>query len=356
VTTTTLHPDPSVAELNAMPDEQLGVDWLRVALRQALALELATIPPYSCGLWSIVDKRAGDAVYRPIREVLFDEMSHFALVGNMLAAIGGTPEPVAVAPSYPGRLPGGVRPELEVRLSGLTRASLDMYSQIEEPDQPIVAIAADEGGNSIGAFLRKIERVFRTLDPAEIRPVRQIEFDLSARHGNKIVAMTDLDTVLHSLEIIAEQGEGTTSSPENPFPLEPGELSHFYVFRELYHGRRLERDARGMWTFTGDLVALPRTYAAAEVPAGGWCADQYNAPPALAVKDALDGFNLSYSDMLREFQAAWAADEPGERAGHVDTAIRSMAEMRDQAREIMRIPLPDGSGWHYCPEFRYVPR
>ncbi|XVS68241.1 ferritin-like domain-containing protein [Actinosynnema sp. CA-299493] len=51
--------------------------------------------------------------------MLFDEMSHMALVGNMLSAIGGTPVPARedVAPRCPGSLPGGVRPELEIHLA-----------------------------------------------------------------------------------------------------------------------------------------------------------------------------------------------------------------------------------------------
>jgi hypothetical protein len=356
VTTTTLGPDLPITELTAMPDEELGIDWLRVALRQAMALELSTIPLYSCGLWSIVDPVADRRTHRTIREIIFDEMSHFALVGNMLAAIGGTPQPTRIVPTYPGPLPGGVRPELEVRLGGLTRASLDMYSRIEEPDEPIVTAADAEQYTSIGAFLRKVRRVFQRIDPREIRPVRQLERDMT-RHGagNSIVPMTDLGTVLRSIDIIAEQGEGTTTSPENPHYLDRGELSHYYCFRELYHGRRLVRGADGTWSFTGDRIAMPATFAVADVPAGGWAKDPHNAPANPSVAAALHGFNLAYSDMLRELEAAWATDDRMQRILRVETSIRHMAVMRERARLVMSLPLPDGTGWRYCPEFLFVP-
>jgi hypothetical protein len=65
-----------------------------------------------------------------IREILLDEMSHVGLVGNMLSAIGDTPklcdeQGKERVPKYPCKLPGNVRPGLVVRLTGLTRGSLD---------------------------------------------------------------------------------------------------------------------------------------------------------------------------------------------------------------------------------------
>ncbi|MGQ4445750.1 ferritin-like domain-containing protein, partial [Streptomyces violaceoruber] len=46
----------SVAHLLAVPESGRGVDWLREALQVAVALELATIPPYLCGWWSVGDR------------------------------------------------------------------------------------------------------------------------------------------------------------------------------------------------------------------------------------------------------------------------------------------------------------
>jgi hypothetical protein len=350
--------DTAIIGLMATPENKLDVEWLRQALQHALVLELATIPPYSCGLWSIIDPQRDKNTHHTIREIIFDEMSHMALVGNMLTAIGGTPVLTGadVVPRYPGPLPGGVRPELQVRLAGLTRTALDMYSAIEEPDEPIVTYGTEETHTSIGAFYTKIKNVFRSLDPALITPRRQITFDLSCKHGkgNEIIPMKDLATVLGRLNIIMEQGEGTSTSPQNPHCLHAGELSHYYAFRELYHGRKLAKGTDGRWSFTGDTIPLPDTYAAAEVPAGGWPKHPGTDERDSEARKALQEFNREYSDMLRALQTAWGTDDTTKASALVAAAIKHMAAMRTVARKIMTYPLPDGSGWRYCPEFLFV--
>ncbi|MFB9429333.1 ferritin-like domain-containing protein [Streptoalloteichus tenebrarius] len=340
----------AIVQLMAVPDENVDLDWLRQALQNALFLELATIPPYACGLWSIMSPEADSAVHRTIREIIFDEMSHLGLVGNMLSAIGGAPvlSDPARLPHYPGPLPGGVRPEVEVRLTGLTRSALDMYSEIEKPDQPL---ARGEDHTSIGAFYRRIRKAFEDLAPP-LDTRRQIE-QAMPRHGpgNDIVAMRDHGTVLTSIDVITEQGEGTHTSPSSPQWTPEGDLSHYYAFRELYHGRRLV-NVDGRWVFAGDPVSLPRAHAVGEVPAGGWAADPVNNPTGRPVAMALDAFNAAYSSMLLSLEQAWRTEDGGRRAQHVRDAIRSMGEMRSWGRLVMQVPLPDGSGWHYCPEFR----
>ncbi|MET7432914.1 MULTISPECIES: ferritin-like protein [Streptomyces] len=83
-------------------------------MQQAVLLELATLPPYLCGLWSIEDPSQDEGVFHAIREIAFDEMSHLGLADNLLTTTGGVP-----------------------RL-----ADLDMYARIEEPDHPITAARA----------------------------------------------------------------------------------------------------------------------------------------------------------------------------------------------------------------------
>ncbi|PPK67469.1 ferritin-like protein [Actinokineospora auranticolor] len=343
--TTTVSTGAPIVELMGVADADVDVAWLRKALQHAMVLELATIPPYSCGLWSIMDPPRAALVHGTILEVIFDEMAHFGLVGNMLSAVGGTPrltDPAAL-PQYPGALPGGVRPELEVRLSGLTRAALDMYSAIEEPEEPLASL--DESYTSIGAFYRKIGRAFDVVKPA-LTTARQIEHPL-AKRGSRITVLPDLAAVQAALELITEQGEGTSASPGS---LEGG-LAHYYSFRQLYHGRALSKDNDGTWSYTGDQIVLPTVYAAAEVPAGGWTNDPVNDPTGRPVSALLDAFNDSYSDMLSQLEFAWRTDDPAPRKTMVDAAIGHMAELRKWGRLIVQIPLPDGSGWHYCPEF-----
>src|SRR5947207_721668 len=121
-------------------DRDLG--WLMGSLQAAIELELSTLPPYLCGMWSIKDPSVGSpggVAYQLIDSVVRQEMTHMGLVCNMLTGIGGTPEIAAGYRNnimYPGNLPGGVRPELTVYLSGLTKPYVhDVFMEIEFPEK-----------------------------------------------------------------------------------------------------------------------------------------------------------------------------------------------------------------------------
>jgi ferritin-like protein len=101
-------PPNSIREMLSVPSAQRDVDWLRTSLQMAVELELSTIPPYQCGLWSIVTQSG--PVYDHIRTIVLEEMGHMGLACNMLTTIGGTPQintPGAV-PKYPGHRVGSV--------------------------------------------------------------------------------------------------------------------------------------------------------------------------------------------------------------------------------------------------------
>ena len=75
-------------------------------------------------------------------------MTHFGLACNLLVAIGGTPllTDAAVVPTYPGPLPGGVRPGLIVPLRKLDKAQAKVFMEIEYPQDgplPSAFAAAD---------------------------------------------------------------------------------------------------------------------------------------------------------------------------------------------------------------------
>jgi hypothetical protein len=371
----------TIAQLMTVPDEKRDVEWLKNALQNALILELATIPAYCCGLWSIVKSDVEQPIEPPppeavvssmIFQIIIDEMSHMGLVGNMLSAIGGAPKLCDEqgrerVPKYPCKLPGNVRPGLVVRLTGLTRGSLDMYSQIEMPDKPLAVLyTADtaETYTSIGAFYQAIESAFRHNKPKlKFSEDKQIFKNISQYgKGNDIVRMTKVDDVVRYISIIKEQGEGTTSSPLNPYPLEKGELSHYYAFREHYHSRKLQKVAsENKWEFNGENLRMPETYAVAEVPAGGWPRNNYTAN----VIEKLNSFNKQYSQMLRHLEKAWATSKNEtnilkKQGTLVNSAISNMKQMGILGREIMKTPLPHipnvssvNSGWHYCPEFLF---
>src|SRR5271165_2223984 len=102
-----------IAQLMRQPVAEHDKSWLQKALQSAIELELATLPPYLCGLWALQDQSSVPATL--IKGIVFDEMGHFGLACNLLSATGVQP---AIfdgydAITYPGPLPGGVRPKCD---------------------------------------------------------------------------------------------------------------------------------------------------------------------------------------------------------------------------------------------------
>ncbi|MEU2752009.1 ferritin-like protein [Streptomyces collinus] len=342
-----------IVELMDAREDQRDAEWLKDALQQAVMLELSTLPPYLCALWSIEDQESD--VAQAIRRVVFDEMSHLGLAGNLLTTIGGMPRlaDARTAPKYPGPLPGGVRPDLTVFLSGLTKDSLDLFSRIEEPDDPVTEESS--GHTSIGAFYSAIGEAFRQ-HPQLITGTRQIR-RLMSHHGegNDVLEITWLAGVEKAIGIIKEQGEGTAASPENPHPGEQGELAHFYVFRELFHGRKLIRTSQNpdRWEFLGDSIPMPPVLPMGKVPAGGWEAGGLPAPDD-ETRHRLVDVNLQYSQMLKFLEDAWEATTTATMQSRLAAAVTRMRMLVEPSQLLMQRALPDGSGETYGPEFRYV--
>src|SRR3954453_3167072 len=136
-----------IAELLQVPTEEHDIAWLHDALQWAVELEFATIPIYLSGMWSIKDQN--DPVHDLVLSVVMEEMLHLGFACNMVVAIGGTPQ--ITAPVYHATgLPANGLPELQFYLAGLSQDSVEMYMQIELPENPL-AVTTDKFP-TIGAF------------------------------------------------------------------------------------------------------------------------------------------------------------------------------------------------------------
>ncbi len=321
----------SVARLLAVPDRARDVDWIKEALQIAVSLELATIPPYLCGWWSIEDR--GSQAARLIRRVVGDEMFHMGVVCNLLAAVGGRPRVTEAALVYPGPLPGGVRGGVTVYLSGLTRPFVhDVMMAVEAPETPLARSLDDPP--SIGDFYDGILAAFKS-----VAPELSADGQLSERIGSDVLEpVADLDGVARAIGVIKEQGEGTTSSPQDAFG--DDHPAHYYAFGEIYHGRQLRETADG-WRFTGAAVPFPEARPMARVPEGGW------PGPSEQVQSLLDRFDSAYATLLGTLETAWAHGD----ARTLKTAVRTMRGLEAPAIELMETALPDGRGT-YGPQFR----
>jgi hypothetical protein len=329
--------DRRIIELLEVDAPARDLDWLEQSLQTAVELELATLPVYLSGMWSI--KSGSGEVFDLIDSVVREEMLHLGLASNMLKAIGGSPK--MRVPNYPGHLPGGVRPELTVFLAGLSLDSVKMYMEIEEPEHPLALRA--ETFPTIGDFYDAILAAFQTLSP-QLSTTGQQTATLHVPKPSggspipeplkKLATLADVE---EAIATIKEQGEGTTKSPDAPeFG---GELAHFYRFGEIFHGKKLI-PVDGGFKFEGDPVPFPdpsELFPMAEVPPGGY--------PDLPESQA---FDQAFGTLLSQLEQAWA---DGGSPGSLGQAIGTMFTLADLATPLMQKARPSGGG-NFGPDFR----
>ena len=325
----------NIIELMQVKPEEHDKDWLIEALQNAVQLELATLPPYLSAMWSI--KNPQEEAYTLINSIVMEEMFHMGLAANMLTTIGETPVINTKVPKYPGPLPGGVRPALEVYLEGLTSGDkgnvYKVFMQIEYPEGKPVAQTTDTYP-TIGAFYTAIENAFEGLPSSSYSGNNQVTGLLG------LFAINKFSDAQKAIDMIKEQGEGTSTSPE--VPLSGNELAHYYKFGEIYNEKKLVEKS-GKWSYTGDPVPFPDTYPMARVPEGGY----KNMPADVQTKS--ESFNKTYSKLLDELQGAW-------QGGSIFGALGTMGDLEAKALALMEIPIDskDASKGNYGPSFEYI--
>jgi len=336
-----MHHLERIPPLLEWPETQRGLEWLELALQTAVSVEFSTIPPYLSALWSIKDQ--AHPVAASIRNVVQEEMLHMSLACNMLTAIGRVPQindPMMV-PKYPGTIPGGVHPELVVRLAGLSDESLDTFIAIEAPSKGSHPETPEQGKGykTIGAFYDAILDEFRALKP-ELSTERQVTGPLA------YIVMADLDAVEAAIDLIVDQGEGSEASPRPGEVKRTHELAHYYRFLEIKHRRRFSgfnKDHQP--TFEGEPLDPPATWPMAVVPKGGYL--QKDVPAD--VWTMINGADETFTKLLDQLQVVW---EHGDQSALVH-AIETMFGLSEEARRLMSIEIGKGLG-NYGPCFRVL--
>jgi hypothetical protein len=344
----------TIQRLMQQPAEIHNVAWLQEALQAAIQLELATLPPYLSALFSIADQSS--QAFTLINDIVFNEMTHFGLACNLLAATGAQPTIVQGYRNtvYPGPLPGGVKPKCDDTFLPFFKCDPDfkvvlgfddltsfakMAMQIEYPEDPVprprAALALGETFPSIGEFYNAIEEAFTT-NTAKL-PYTTTKQLTKPRMDVTLVG--NLADAVKAIELIRGEGEG---SSKNPFF--KGKLSHFYAFGELFRGAAFVFDPvtkTGDWTGAAipPVILAPMT----PIPTGG-----YPNPPAAAVA-ALSTCDQNFTDMLTALDAAWATGS----AASLGAAIGSMEDLGDSARSLLgsKIARTDAQGI-YGPQFQ----
>lgn len=260
---------------------------LHAALRLAMQLEFATLPPYLCAQWSVTDDP--DRVEGMLHSVAAQEMQHFALAGNVLAALGGRPRVATPGflPAFPlTRLPGDVALSRPLELQALSLPQVQLFMEVEHPAFPPVALMEMAVATTIGEFYDAIILAVRSIQP----PIDAGALCIELPHTRRI---TDLNDVVATLERIKGEGEGTPVSPELPLG-EVDAFAHYYVFKQIMKGRKLVEQA-GRWDFTGDLIRFPDVRALRRLPS--------NAPELVEFRRVL-------TSLLWMLERCWTAGAP----------------------------------------------
>jgi hypothetical protein len=345
------------------------IKHLQQCLRTALQLELSTIPPYLCGLYTIKEGSNVEAAAL-IRSVVVEEMLHMILVSNILNAITD-PKSIKkgeklfnvkdIIPSYPTFLPGGIHPDVpegappfKVHLLKFSKEALEEFSTIERPSDPNAPIT--KSFDSIGQFYEAIrcglERLNRETKGKIFKgdPKRQITPEHYYGSGGKITKVTNYEEAEEAIDEIVGQGEGIDGTIATDYVMfgEDIEYAHYFKFQEISYGR--------MYSANDTNFQMP----VKSVPTGrpftvSWSA-VYNMKANPKMKDYKDNpellqkaidFNKVYVTLLNNINDAVS--------GNPDLLIKGIAVMYDlkyKALELLNIPLANGE----CagPTFEYV--
>jgi hypothetical protein len=284
------------------------IDQLKQALQLAMQLEFSTLPPYLCAEWSIDPANDPDQVTTTINGIAEQEMFHFALAGNMLAAIGGTPSvgnPDFI-PKYPtNELPGGIEQKLPVDLKPLSKDQLEVFLQIENPEFPPVALVLTQRLTTIGAFYDTIAAGFTTVSPAVVASAPQVKV-------GEVFRITSLDDAQAAIGLIKGEGEGTEGLPDQP-PPNAAVVAHYYAFKEILRGNKLVNQS-GKWSFSGAPIRFPSVFDFKPAPSGS---------------NACDKFRKILSQLLTKLETCWTT--PGVRPD-----VNMMLDLRTEGEILIK--------------------
>jgi hypothetical protein len=319
---------------------------LQDAVQDAIRLEHSTIPPYLYALYSIAPG-TNTEVAGLIFSVVMEEMLHMALTCNLLNALGGHPviDDPNFIPEYPGPLPGAVEHDLQVGLKKLSTEHVhDTFMAIEEPEHPLSFLTAAAGPRlTIGEFYAKIKD---QLPGATFHGDPALQLTHDAIDG--VFPVTDAADAARAIDLIVEQGEGTTTSPLDGDGAR--DLAHYYRFAEIYHGHKLVPTPQPgkapdqQYAYTGDPIVIDPAGVrdAIDNPTR---ADFTGAPDALHL---FDTFNYTYTSLLKTLHTA-VNGSPDD----INAAIGIMESCKGQALKLMATVLPGGG--HAGPGFQWQP-
>ncbi len=307
------------------------------ALQSAVELEHATIPVYLYALYSLDESKNGEIV-DILRSVVIEEMLHMTLASNVLNALGGDTQVgnPGFVPPFPGPLPGGVESDLIVHLAPFSMQQLQTFLQIERPEDPlqfpVLTKSTEDNEITIGEFYAAISRAIGQLGDGAFAPPPRYQVGPDLMDG--AIVVTDVASAQEALQIIIEQGEGTSTSPEE---IDGDRVAHYYRFMQIQNGKLLvpAPDQPSGWAYAGAPVTLDASGVFAAPTDPGY-PTPYPAGSAQAF--ANDNFNYTYTNLLFALRDLFSGvNDPAQ----MNRAIGLMMSLKGQAKAMMAgIPNP----------------
>jgi hypothetical protein len=342
------------------------------ALHDAIRIEFATIPAYLCGWWTIKDP--SDPVALRLQRIVVAEMRHMSIVGNVLTALGGTPDIVGAAPRYPCAIPDiwdeGTHGYLRVDLLPFGEDYLHMGKAIERPKDlpqtckksveramdrafltklPADMVAIEIKCPSIGTFYKAIcKAIAEHYGDGKLPDGGRVERQLRYFGPDNITVRTGKEATSLLMDIVDEgEGDGGRGVDQMVWD-ENGDLSHYYTFDEISRRKSSQWQAYQKRDKpclpTGDLFAFPEGDAKVCPMAENPHIKDYRRHPEL-LADARR-FNDFYREMVDNLDAGFRG-----YPYQVQTAVGQMHQLRILAERIFRHPHPKVPGACAGPTF-----
>lgn len=324
---------------------------LHELLQYALRLEHSTIPPYLTAAYSIHPNTNAE-IFLALKEIAEEEMLHMAMVGNVLNAIGGSPniaEPDFL-PTYPDTLPMSIGNGLVVGLKKFTRSLVkNVFMEIEKPETPLnfpVGPLAADGQEfaTIGQFYQAIiDKIVELGGPIFVGdPNLQVTVDQPGL-WERLKPIAGVADAVAALGWIVQDGEGTTNGPFDG----DGKPAHYYRFAEIYHGFALIEDNGSQLGFRYGGAPIPLDEASIyDVPDNPKASDY---APGTDARRGIEQFNQLYSDILRTLHLTFNG-----QPNQIAQALALMGRMRTLALRVVRV-VDQVTGKRAGLTFEYVP-
>ncbi|WP_135078485.1 ferritin-like protein [Terasakiella sp. SH-1] len=355
-----------------------SVEDIQELLQDAITLELATLPTYYTGVFSLKPSAAPYA-RALIQSVAHEEMLHMTLACNLLISIGGKPEIKKMGETlkFPTKLPAGVIPDLVVSLKSATKEHVqEVFMGIERPDTTatlpgevpekmllVVEPTYDSIGDFYHAILAKLDELSKSGNNPFVEDSEKLQLNVSDLFPNAIETgqkpteapekyqtgyVTDLTSAAIMVDTILDQGEGAkiNTDPVCPYGGMNHSFAHYFKFGEIYHGKKLIKDDTAVsgWSYTGEDIPVTDD-------------DIYNFKPNAALSDYQEGtavyqaaqeFYLAYMRLIDSLDKTFNGDP-----SMISSAIGVMFELKLVAEKVVQFEIEsNGQTYTAAPPFQ----